>query len=64
MAPSTTKAATPKATSGAGVRKAGRPKGVVKNNKAKTAMIKMQAYCKSHTTRKTRVIDRVCRKAD
>ncbi|CAO2647898.1 Nn.00g088200.m01.CDS01 [Neocucurbitaria sp. VM-36] len=51
MAPTTTKTATPKATSGAGVRKAGRPKGAGKNSKAKTAMIKMQAYFKENRSK-------------
>ncbi|KAF1841959.1 uncharacterized protein K460DRAFT_409398 [Cucurbitaria berberidis CBS 394.84] len=52
MAPTTTKTATPKAaTTGAGVKKAGRPKGTGKNTKAKTAMIKMQAYFKENRSK-------------
>ena len=50
MAPSTSKPATEKAkTTGAGVKKPGRPAGRVGAKKAKTreAMIKMQAFCKS-----------------
>lgn len=44
----TTKTATPKAANAAGVKKTG-PKGgrVGKKNNARTAMAKMQAYCKS-----------------
>jgi hypothetical protein len=48
MAATTTKTATPKAANGT-VKKAagpGRPKGVGKKNNARTAMAKMQAYCK------------------
>lgn len=48
MAPATTKTAAPKAANGAGVKKAGRKPGG-KNSKAKTAMIKMQAFCKLKT---------------
>ena len=46
----TTKTAIPKATNGAGVKKAA-PKGgrVGKKNNARTSMAKMQAYCKSVT---------------
>ncbi|KAF2133524.1 hypothetical protein P153DRAFT_381955 [Dothidotthia symphoricarpi CBS 119687] len=47
MAPTTTTTAKPAAAKDAGVRKAGRPKGV-KSNKARTAMIKMQAFFKAH----------------
>lgn len=46
MAATTTKTTAPKPVSNAGVKKAGRPPGG-KKNKAKTAMIQMQAYCKS-----------------
>ncbi|KAF1947857.1 hypothetical protein EJ02DRAFT_417346 [Clathrospora elynae] len=50
MAATTTKTASPKAANGAGVKKAGRPKGSGKgkNGNAKTAMIKMQTYFKAH----------------
>ncbi|KAJ4377889.1 hypothetical protein N0V83_000719 [Neocucurbitaria cava] len=51
MAPTTTKTATPKATGGAGVKKAGRPKAKAKNSKARTAMIKMQAYFKDNRSK-------------
>ena len=46
----TTKTAIPKATNGAGVKKAA-PKGgrVSKKNNARTSMAKMQAYCESVT---------------
>ena len=47
MAPATSKTATPKAaTTGAGVKKAGRPSKADKRGNARNAMIKMQAYCK------------------
>lgn len=51
MAATTTKTATPKAANGAGVKKAGAPKGgrVGKKNNARNAMAKMQAYCKFTT---------------
>lgn len=51
MAATTTKIATPKAANGAGVKKAGAPKGgrVGKKNNARNAMAKMQAYCKFTT---------------
>jgi hypothetical protein len=57
MAPTTTKTATPKATtSGAGVKKAGRPPGGKgKKGNAKNAMIKMQAYCKFKVWRRVDV---------
>lgn len=45
MAPATTKTATPKAASTAGVKKVGRPAKGAKG-KASTAMKQMQAYCK------------------
>ncbi|KNG49486.1 hypothetical protein DDE82_004924 [Stemphylium lycopersici] len=50
MAATTTKTATPKAANGAGVKKAGAPKGgrVGKKNNARNAMAKMQAYFKAH----------------
>ncbi|KAF1836236.1 hypothetical protein BDW02DRAFT_596632 [Decorospora gaudefroyi] len=50
MAATTAKSATPKPANGAGVKKAGRPKGGAgkKNNNARNAMIKMQAYFKAH----------------
>ncbi|KAI8937150.1 hypothetical protein NX059_006364 [Plenodomus lindquistii] len=52
MAATTTKTATPKAASTTGVKKsAGRPKGSGKNNNAKTAMIKMQAYFKENRSK-------------
>lgn len=46
MAPTTTKTATPKAASTAGVKKAGPAKATGKKTGARTAMVKMQAYCK------------------
>ena len=48
MAATTTKTATPKPASTAGVKKAA-PKGgrIAKKGNARNAMIKMQAYCKS-----------------
>lgn len=46
MAPTTTKASTPKSkTTTAGVKKAGRPPGKGRKGKASAAMVKMQAYC-------------------
>ncbi|KAL6711153.1 hypothetical protein ACN47E_005684 [Coniothyrium glycines] len=51
MAPTTSKTATPKPTSTAGVKKGpGRPKGG-KNNRAKTAMAQMQAYFKDNRSK-------------
>ncbi|OAL00584.1 hypothetical protein IQ06DRAFT_146279 [Phaeosphaeriaceae sp. SRC1lsM3a] len=52
MAPATTKTATPKAkTSGAGVKKAGRPPGSSKRGNARAAMIKMQAFFKENRSK-------------
>ncbi|KAF2852966.1 hypothetical protein T440DRAFT_391575 [Plenodomus tracheiphilus IPT5] len=52
MAPATTKTATPKAASTAGVKKApGRPKGSSKKAGARTAMVKMQAYFKENRSK-------------
>ncbi|KAF2191056.1 hypothetical protein K469DRAFT_720028 [Zopfia rhizophila CBS 207.26] len=48
MAPTTTKTSKAKATNGAGVKKAGRPKATSKNSNARTAMAKMQNYFKEH----------------
>ncbi|OAL49517.1 hypothetical protein IQ07DRAFT_644673 [Pyrenochaeta sp. DS3sAY3a] len=50
MAPATTKTAAPKAANGAGVKKAGKKPGG-KNSKAKTAMIKMQAFFKENRSK-------------
>jgi hypothetical protein len=46
MAATTTKAATPKVKTGAGVKKAARPG---KKGKASQAMAQMQAFCESDT---------------
>ncbi|KAH9871756.1 hypothetical protein J1614_006012 [Plenodomus biglobosus] len=52
MAPAPTKAATPKAASTAGVKKAtARPKSTGKKTGARTAMVKMQAYFKENRSK-------------
>ncbi|KAF2028002.1 hypothetical protein EK21DRAFT_114206 [Setomelanomma holmii] len=51
MATTTTKTATPKAATGAGVKKKdGRPAGK-KNSNARTAMVKMQTYFKENRSK-------------
>jgi hypothetical protein len=61
MAATTTKTATPKAANGTVKKAAGRPNGVGKKNNARTAMAKMQAYCKSYLTRFVALFERVRR---
>ncbi|KAH7077704.1 hypothetical protein BKA63DRAFT_564276 [Paraphoma chrysanthemicola] len=50
MAPATTKTTTPKASTGAGVKKAGRPI-KRKNNNARVAMVKMQTFFKENRSK-------------